>query len=432
MRLVFPIYRFNWYRTVAPVIDEALRRGFEVECWHNVSIANFESNRPTSDKMPRFLHGEPTIHGYKSEEELEDRIMKCTASAVISIDLPLDRWIEKEEWMHRKFRYITITTTDTLRRLIRPENLDSTDLISVRSDREVEACIQDHTTDYRPWMEKARRDGADGARFIHLMEPRIGNEWSDSSIQSFRSKAVIAGYPFLDALQKVDRNEVRERWSIPPDQPVVGFWSTPTQGRGFHGHWDRLFAERDPLRFRCRAVRAYGWKGLRMPYLNEKKILQVVQSFAHKNGAILITKLRHYQKPGESLYSSYTDRVVGEDGYYPHTALELSAIADVMIGFHTTGMTEAVYAGSPVINLVIPGFPQDLHMNTLHFFDGMYDCPGVVYRVKVEEAVEKLPGSRLEDFPMRERESTAYKKKYCGPDAGPFASNLLDAIERLG
>ena len=53
MKLLFPIYRFNWYRTVAPVIDEALRRGHEVLCLHN-EAEQFASNRPDESLLPKF------------------------------------------------------------------------------------------------------------------------------------------------------------------------------------------------------------------------------------------------------------------------------------------------------------------------------------------------------------------------------------------
>jgi len=431
MKIVFPIYRFNWYRAVAPVIEECLKRGHEVECWHNQLSSQYASNRPSAESMPRFDYGQPQVRDYHSFDELDEFMVGCEADVVVSIDLPMERWIEKSDWESRQFRYVTIATTDTLRRLLNPEMLDATDLITVRSEREREACIEDHTTDYRPWVERARREGGDGRRFIPLVKDRVGQEWSDEMVENFRRKVRVSGYPFLDALVRVDRAEVRRRWGIGPDEPVVGFWSTPTQGRGFHGNWDRLFAEKNRLSFRYRSLRAYGLSGLKKPYCNERQILRSVQKFARHNEAVLVTKLRHYQERGTSLYSQFTDRVVGEDSYYPHTAFELSAIADVMIGFHTTGMAEAVFAGAPVINLVIPGFPQELHMNTLHYFDGMYDHPGIVTRLPVPEAVQSLPRMRLSEVPRDESARRNYLKRYCGPTAGPYSPSVVDGIESL-
>lgn len=430
MKIVVPIYRFNWYRTLAPVVDEALRRGYDVECWHNESSANFSSNRPSAEKMPRFSHGSPSVSTYESEDELQDKVLRCDADAIVSIDLPLDAWLEQPGWNKRKFKYLTIATTDTLRRLLDKRMMDSTDLISVRSERELQSCIQDHTTDYKPWIEFAVAQGKDGARFINLVQPRIGKEWDEELIGEFRKKAVVCGYPFLDAFKQICPDEVRARWNIEPQQKVVGFWSTPTQGRGYHGDWDCLFAEKNRFRFRYRAMRAYGLKGWGIPFCNEEQILRAVHHFAFNNDAVLVTKLRHYQQPGESLYSRFTDRVVGEDGYYPHTAFELAAISDLMIGFHTTGMTEAVFAGSPVLNLVIPGFPHDLHMNTIHFFDGMYDHPGVVYRRQVREAVSQLPTQKLADFPLVQEQAKSYKNDFCGPDADSFSARLLNEFEK--
>jgi hypothetical protein len=37
MRLAFLIYRKNYYRLLAPAVDAALARGWDVECWHDWS-----------------------------------------------------------------------------------------------------------------------------------------------------------------------------------------------------------------------------------------------------------------------------------------------------------------------------------------------------------------------------------------------------------
>ena len=39
MRLAFLVQRANFYRLYAPIVDEALRQGWDVECWHDYSQA---------------------------------------------------------------------------------------------------------------------------------------------------------------------------------------------------------------------------------------------------------------------------------------------------------------------------------------------------------------------------------------------------------
>lgn len=432
MKILFPIYRFNWYRTVAPIIDEALRRGHEVVCLHNETGGNYLSNRPDEARLPRWKNGAPEYVAYHSDQELWASVSGTDADVVVSIDFPLDEWIGRNEWKSRQFFYLVVATTDTLRRLSGPEMLASVDLICVRSEREREACVLDHTIDYQPFVHQCRELGSDGDRYLPLMEPRVGKEWPEAMADEFRAKTVVTGYPLLDGVRLIDRKEVLHRRRLDPNRPIIGVWSTPTLGRGFYGTWDRVFAQPDWFRFRYRAVRGYGLRGLGMPYCCERSVLEAVRAFADRHNAQVVVKLRHYQGPKESLFTAFSDAVVTEDCYYPHSALELAAVSDLMIGFHTAGMPEAVYAGAPILNLTIPGFRTDLHAKTMHFFDGMFEKEGVVMRMPADEVSQNLPGLKLEDFRFDETQRAEYLEKFAGPSgAERFSSRILDSTDGL-
>ncbi|MGE9289839.1 MAG: hypothetical protein ACQKBT_02540, partial [Puniceicoccales bacterium] len=314
-----------------------------------------------------------------------------------------------------------------------PKMLAAVDMISVRSEWEREACVLDHTLDYRPLVQRCRELGKDGKRYLPLMEPRVGKEWPETMVDEFRMKTAITGYPLLDGVQMIDREEVIRRRGLDPDRPIIGIWSTPTLGRGFYGTWDQVFAQPDWFRFRYRAVRGYGCRGLGIPYCNERTVLQQIRAFADRQNAQVVVKLRHYQGSKESLFSAFSDAVVTEDNYYPHSALELAAVSDLMIGFHTAGMPEAVYAGTPILNLTIPGFHTDLHAKTMHYFDGMFECSGVVTRVPADEAMKRLGDWTLEDFRFDEQARREYLRKFAGPEDaqdGGFASRILEEFEQ--
>ncbi|MEM0966807.1 MAG: hypothetical protein AAGJ81_11715 [Verrucomicrobiota bacterium] len=432
MKFLFPIFRFNWYRTVAPIIDEVLSRGNEVVCLHNESTSNFSSNRPDESLLPKWANGSPSYDSYHSEQELWEKVSRTDADIVVSIDLPLDEWIDREEWKRRKFLYLTVATTDTLRRLWGPNMLAATDFISVRSEWERDACILDHTVDYCPWIRRCDEMGIDGNRYRPLMEPRLGKEWPESMIEDFLCKTLVAGYPLLDGVSLIDRDEVFRRRRLNPEKPVIGLWSTPTLGRGYYGTWDRIFAQRDQVRFRYRALRGYGLRGLTIPYCNEETVLRSIRDFVDHNNAQLVVKLRHYQGPEESLFTRFADGVVTEDNYYPHSALELACIADLMIGFHTAGMPEAVFAGAPVLNLTIPGFDTEIHAKTMHFFDGMFESKGVVTRMGSVEAARNLDSFRLDEFRFEEEAREDYLMKFAGPRRNTdlsFSANLMEQLE---
>jgi len=431
MKILVPIVRFNWYRTLAPVVDECLRRGHEITCLHNDSDRNFESNRPNEDMLPEFRNGRPEIRGYASDEELEEAILFGSHEVVLSIDLPLRKWVEDPRWAERHFQYVAITTPDTLKRLHDRETVEAVDCFALRTDYEREATILDRTTDYGELFEEARSLGRDGVRYQGFVELRLGKEWTAELVDEFNGKVRICGYPLLDAAKLVDPEKFRKRMGLDANRPVVGFWATPTAGRGSHADWDWIFAEERLPYFYAKAVRAYGLRGLRMPYANESRVVKAVYDFAKKNGAQLVTKLRHYQKPGESVYSTYTDAVLGEDCFYPHSAMSLASVSDLMIGFTTSGTPEAVWAGSPVLDINVPGSRRDLLCKSLHIWDGMLEHKGVVQSMSSTALINELPRRKLEEFQMDTKARVEYQEKFCGPDGGPFSAKVLDAVESL-
>jgi|GEM_PF-2079765 len=430
MRILFPIYRFNWYRTLAPVVDEALRRGHEVVCLHNHSPGNYRSNQPSERMFPRFRHGSPEVLIYRTERELDYQMVRDHSpfDAIVSIDLPLRRWLDGEAWKKRTARYCAVTTTDTLKRLYDRTAVESVDLFAVRSEWERESTVLNHTENLSSLAERARKAGRDGGLTLSFVEPRLGREWDSATVAEFRSRCRICGYPLLDAAALIDSRTVRERWGLDPAQPVVGLWSTSAAGRGPMADWDHLFGERRWWRFRAKSIRAYGWDGRRHPFINEEKVVRAVREFAHRNGALLLVKLRHYQD-ADTVFGRLADAVVKEDSFYPHSALELAAVSDLMVGAGTSGTPEAVWMGSPVLDWVTPGSQRELRNEALRFGEGMWDWPGVVHSVSGEGLPEMLAEQTLDFFRLNEAARHDYQLRYCGPTGGGFAANVVDALE---
>lgn len=431
MKIAFPIFRFNWYRTVAPVVDEALKRGHSVECWHNTSSENTGQNLPSESMFPRFRNGLPNVRNYSSSSELTSLLGDTDADVIVSIDIPLDHWTEEPWWNDRTFEYAAIATPDTLRRITTVSHLDSVDLICVRSEHELQSCILDHTTDYHKRVNECERVGRDGDLYKSLMRPKIGKEWDQVMRDEFLKKCRITGYPLLDSVDLVDKNAFRKKLGIPSGKKVIGLWSTPHEGRGFHGHWDRIFYEKNFIKRLLLVIRGYGLKLWKFPKHGEERVIEAISTFAKNNNAVLVTKQRHYQADEPNFYVNHSDIMLGEDSFYPHSALELASIADLMIGFRTTGTTEAVYAGCPVLDLVIPNARRDLHFDAFHFLKGLYSHGGVVWSIPTDLSVAKLPSMKLEEFKMDESAKGKYIRKYCGPENGGFSSNILNEIEAL-
>ena len=86
MRLAFLVQRANFYRLYAPIVDEALRQDWDVECWHDYSQARHGQkgyNFPAVESAPRFASGTPTFRTYQGLPDL--RVLQDSTDAVVSL-----------------------------------------------------------------------------------------------------------------------------------------------------------------------------------------------------------------------------------------------------------------------------------------------------------------------------------------------------------
>ena len=379
--------------------------------------------------MPVFDGGVPKIREYNDDAALMGLLADCDEAIIVSIDAPLPQWLEADFWETRKFKYGLIATPDTLRRLFTRELVDSCDLYFVRSQHELDSAVKDHSTDYRELLAECERIGADATFYTNLLRPRIGFEWDEETSKSFREKCRITGYPFLDGFEKIDRDAIRKKWDLSEDTPVIGFWATAHHGRGYHGYWDRIFSEPNHLRRILLNLKYYGVDFQKYEIQSEQQVFKQVMKFARKEGAKVFVKLRHYHNAKNCFYVTEADRAIGEESFYPHTGMELAAISDVMMGYRTTGTTEAVHCGSHVVDFVIPGAHREIHYDTLNFLHGLYDCEGVVTSMPYDQVGRRLGQSTLSDFKNEPAAEKAYRTAFCGPQGGSFSSNVVDALE---
>ena len=89
MKASFIIWRISHYRILAPVIEEALARGWSVECWHDYEHPKNGSKGyqfPQLDQVPIFKNRQPTVRSFRSEEELEKLPVETKTDVVLSCD----------------------------------------------------------------------------------------------------------------------------------------------------------------------------------------------------------------------------------------------------------------------------------------------------------------------------------------------------------
>ena len=71
MKVAFLIERRNYYRLFGPIVDRALERGWETECWHDWGQPRTgPKGSEFPDTAPAFRHGRPGMRTYRGSSEL--------------------------------------------------------------------------------------------------------------------------------------------------------------------------------------------------------------------------------------------------------------------------------------------------------------------------------------------------------------------------
>ena len=413
MRIAFLIRRNPEYRLYAPVIEAALTRGWEVECWHDYS--QFQTGLkgyqfPSIDSVPVFRNGRPSVRNYKERSELRSWLGKMRADAVIggvtaeaAVDLPLPT--PRPFWVGQQYSLDTFASYG-------PDSLLTCDLLILYS---------------RWWLEWAGKyfqsEGviADGDAYVRETEPR----------------AAFVGLPEMDTTRLIDPAEVRRRWGIPPHQPVVVLFLFP-QGVGQDSFWPKqICAEPSRLRQLVNIVRRgrfeycpHVWHGW-----NDLNIVRAIRRFCDRNGAYLLVKSRR-KTPVPVYTHKFADKCVYDDSFYPATVLEALSIASLSVGYYSTSVFESVSLGVPHLSLTYSA--KDYNGSDLSYFPqfytpeegGAFQFGGVTTAWSIPEALSRLPTSTLADFSMDREARDQYVHKFLTHDAGDGGIRVIDAIER--
>lgn len=427
MKLVFPILRLNWYRVIASTLDAALQAGCEVECWHSVGGNHWPANRPCRERVPHFKFGTPTIRDYHDDAEFLKLCETHCPDAIVSISLVWESLLPAWENFKAHPPWIILATNDTFAHCNRKEQLFACDLITVRSPHEKSCLVHDHTRDLTDWLQEVRQHPEQrGKLFVNLVEGRHPGKWTEEMVAYFKCQTYCTGYPLLDTVLDINPQELRERWGIPPGKPVVSCLAS-SYGMVMGAPWEKGFVSRHPLGRLFWSLRQNGIRGLRIPP-NEAAVMSALRDFCDRNNAFLLLKMRHSQT-ADPLMNAIADRILGEENYYPHTAVEMAVLSDVSFGFFTTGAPEGIAAGKPFVDLQIPGYNREDWLRSASMFEGMFDADGVSQTLPATTWIQETSRQNLDTFRCEPDALKAYQQKYCGPMDGKHSVRVIRSIE---
>ena len=382
MRVVFLIHRKNYYRLLAPVVEEALRRGYQTVCCHDWSHPRQGGKSyEFPDVTPAFRAGAPEIRTFQGLADLGERFRADPPDVVISLDPPPAHVKAggKPKWIWLQY---------------------SVDILFYPSLQGI--LDADAVGTYSP-------------HWICLLEDRYRHS---ELVHEVKRKTVAVGMPELDGVRGIDPEEVRQRLGLPAGRPVVLYLPFPLRSNPRTFWLRHVFAPSTRLDQGARVLlgrRMEYWRHVRHGW-NDRGLVKAVREFCDRNGALLVTKAR-LKDPVPGYLERVSDRVLYEPAHYPPTILELLRISSLCVHSYSTAVFEAASCGVPSLCLApngadmgLPAFVTDLVHNGAH--GGIYNWPGIAYCAPLREAFDGLTRWRLEDFPLEASARARYVERF--------------------
>jgi hypothetical protein len=438
MKAVFLIYRLGYYRFLAPLIDEGLRRGLEVECWHDYSQPKTGKKGysfPDIKDIPSFKgENQPKIRIFYGDRELENLLLEHKGiDVVFSIHMSYRR-LEKAAVSKFPFRWATIMTgadslfefKEVLRENPKP---NSKEIFFVHS---------------RDWLNRAKE-------YLNRFYPGH-RDFLDGEM-----RCEIVGNPEFDAFSKADREITQQKYGIPKEKPVLLYLPFPYDNRSQNSAWERAFCgmyvntavtkdgvylhgkkkgliKNTVQKAYClyqiakdRATWKYWIKGL-----NEKKVFTAVRRFCDRNNLFLVVKPR-LKFPVAEIVNDKSDLMIWDDEKQqdPPALKELLMTAKLTVSFFSSSVFTSVAAGVPHLNVTLP---ENFFMHERHRFLFTEEAPsefnfeGVCKSWTVEEMIAKFDKSNISDFAIGRDKYNDYVKKYLGFNDHGASKRIFDFI----
>lgn len=409
MSLAFIIERTNYYRLLGPIIEVALRQGREVECWHCYDLPSKPGEFPTVESVPRFRSGTPTVRPYEGAQ-LQNWLLGRRVDSVVALATPRrilgDRadgirpqWATVQEWVD----YFAVNG---------PEGILSGEVGALASNW---------------WL---------GWGSEYFLKCGLISD-AESYRRSMALRSVAVGLPEVDQLRYIDPAEVRKRWGIPPDQPVVVLLPFGAASSSF---WRRRIFLEPSFSRRLAWILARR----RFEYLshlrhgrNDVSVVRALRAFCDRNGAYLLVKSRR-KTPIPDYLSAIADRCLYDESAYPATSLECLSIANLCVSFYSSVVFEAAALRVPSLCVTFSAYDLgdgdaaetrrlDFYLNDIegHWFN----FPGISRTMSIPEAIDTLPRRSLAEFAIDEAAAQRYIEQYVGPEDRHSSERVLAALD---
>jgi hypothetical protein len=439
MRVVFLVYRTNYYRYYTPVIQEALRRGYSVECWHDYSAPRTGSKAfsfPDIEHIPNFPDsGRPPGVIFEGPGDLEKKLREAkTIDAVVSIcpskfslpDASLDEF---------PFTWVTLMTG--------PDNFFQIPQLGFFKKRRNKELFLVHSGSY---AEKGRL-------FLKNFHPGYTDY-----LYPDNTRIVVSGNAEFDAFKTINPDAVRAKYGLPPDKDVLLYLPFPYCNRNRSSAWERAFCglyantatapdgsyAHDKKNFLIKDFIQKSWNLLRVMQdplsrrflaqgMNEAKVFQTIREFSRRNNLHLVVKPR-MKFPVADYVKECADLVVWDDETQqnPPILKELLTVSRMCVMYYSFASLAAIFAGVYCLNI---NLPREFFIDEAHRFwfsseeGSQFNYPGVIETWEIEDVIERLPQMHVRRFEMSREKKQEFIRNYMGYGDGLCSRRVWDAVK---
>lgn len=431
IKIGFLVHRKAYYKHFGPLIDEALRRGHQVFCFHDYAKIRQQGKKAyqfaSLDKLPRFSFGKPAALAFNGHHELIEKVKKNKVQVLVSLCFPVS-YVE-------------------LRRSLSEAGIFFATLQSVGDsliDAELWTCPDAYLVYSLFWVDLA-------VEYL-LKRKIIAPHEKEASQRRLREKSVVVGFTELEQRKMLEREQLKKDWGIPQDKKVVlllpftfnssgdRFWRPFVYGN------NNLFVQLIlvlfyPVLYPLLAKRRPGlrqWLAFfRQVFKRENDIalMRALKKFCQKNNAYFLVKARK-KDPVKPYLAELADKVLYDEEFYPATIIKCLRIADLCCNFYSSAGMEASLMGVPNV-CIAPTFrdwadvQHPLWEVLFSKAKDLHDFPGVSYKLSISEAIRAFSEKTLADFPLDKEKQKKHVKKYVGPLDGEYSAKAVNVMESL-
>lgn len=292
--------------------------------------------------------------------------------------------------------------------------------------------------------------------FIH--ELAKNGKLSKAYLNEVQEKISVVGFPELDQIKNLDRDNVKEKYGLNPNKKIIFLDSLPIVKHipnafykyyfSINGTWlNRIKQILINLTYDLFIEKTHVWK---LPYywykiIFENKISRYevifdeLREYCNRNNFLLICKSRKKNNDPDWLIEG-CDLFKYDEGYYPFTLLELLYVSDAYIGFNSTSVIEGVYCNlhAKLLNVYPAEFQYGNYGgNVFQYLDrctketeSWLNYKDVVRTILWNEKNQK--DLSMFDTVLDNKDLNLYKAKFLGFDDGLSAERVLTRLIHYG